>query len=56
MYNRIATVKLPCDDKANAFIAMMRIVQFEKLEKETLNQEQILEKTGEDKIVRWGYL
>ena len=38
MYIRIATVKFPSDDKANAFIAMMKTVWFDKLDKETLNQ------------------
>ena len=33
---------------------MMETVWFEKLEKETLNQEQIMVKTGEGKIVGWG--
>ena len=33
---------------------MMKAVWFEKLEKETLNQEQIMVKTGEGKIVGWG--
>ena len=51
MYIRIATVKFPSDDKANAFIAMMKTVWFDKLDKETLNQEQIMVKTGEGKIV-----
>ena len=54
MYIKIATVTFPSDDKANAFIAMMKTVWFEKLEKETLNQEQIMVKTGEGKIVGWG--
>ena len=54
MYIRIATVKFPSDDKAVAFIAMMKTVWFEKLEKETLNQEQIMVKTGEGKIVGWS--
>ena len=54
MYIRIATVKFPSDDKADAFIAMMKTVWFDKLEKETLNQEQIMVKTGEGKIVGWG--
>ena len=54
MYIRIATVKFPSDDKAVAFITMMKTVWFEKLEKETLNQEQIMVKTGEGKIVGWG--
>ena len=48
---RIATLKLPCDDKAIAFIAMIKTFWFEKLEKETLNQEQIMVKTDEVKIV-----
>ena len=39
MYIKIATVKFPYDDKAKAFIAMMETVWFEKLEKETINQE-----------------
>ena len=51
---RIATVKFPSDDKANAFIAMMKTVWFDKLDKETLNQEQIMVKTGEGKIVGWS--
>ena len=54
MYIRIATVKFPSDDKANAFIAMMKTVWFEKLENQTLNQEQLMVKTGEGKIVGWG--
>ena len=54
MYIRIATVKFPSDDKADAFIAMMKTVWFDKLDKETLNQEQIMVKTGEGKIVGWG--
>ena len=54
MYIRIATVKFPSDDKANAFIAMMKTVWFDKLDKETLNLEQIMVKTGEGKIVGWG--
>ena len=54
MYIRIATVKFPSDDKADAFIAMMKTVWFDILEKETLNQEQIMVKTGEGKIVGWG--
>ena len=53
MYIRIATLKLPYDDKANAFIAMMKTVCFKKLKKETLNQEQIMFKTSEGKIVGW---
>ena len=51
MYIRIATIKFPSDDKANAFIVMMKTIWFEKLDKETLNQEQIMVKTGEGKIV-----
>ena len=51
MYIKIATVKFPSDDKAYAFIAMMKTVWFDKLEKETLNQEQIMVKTGEGKLV-----
>ena len=51
---RIATVKFPSDVKADAFIAMMKTVWFDKLEKETLNQEQTMVKTGEGKIVGWG--
>ena len=43
---RIATVKFPSDDKANGFIAIMKTIWFEKLEKETLNKEQIMVKTG----------
>ena len=39
MYIRIATVKFPSDDKADAFIDMMKTVWFKKLDKETLNQE-----------------
>ena len=39
MYIRIAPVKFPSDDKANAFIAMMKTVWFDKLDKETLSQE-----------------
>ena len=31
----------------------MKIVQFEKLEKEILDQVQIMVKTGDGKIVRW---
>ena len=54
MYIRIATVKFPSDDKANTFIAIMKTIWFEKLEKETLNKEQIMVKTGEGKIVGWG--
>ena len=54
MYIRLAAIKFFSDDKAKAFIAMMKTVWFEKLEKETLNQEQIMVKTGEGKIVGWG--
>tara|TARA_B100000029_G_scaffold87509_1_gene77587 strand:+ start:62 stop:370 length:309 start_codon:yes stop_codon:yes gene_type:complete len=54
MYIRIATIKFPSDDKADAFTAMMKTIWFEKLDKETLNQEQIVVKTGEGKIVAWG--
>ena len=54
MYIRIATVKFPYDDKANTFIAIMKTSWFEKLEKETLNKEQIMVKTGEGKIVGRG--
>ena len=54
MYIRTATVKFPSDDKANAFIVMMKTVWFEKLEKKTLNQEHIMVKTGEGKITGWG--
>ena len=50
----MAAVKFPSDDKTKAFIAMMKTVWFEKLEKETLNQEQIMVKTGDGKIVGWG--
>ncbi len=54
MYIRLVAIKFFSDDKAKAFIAMMKTVCFEKLEKETLNQEQIMVKTGEGKIVGWG--
>ena len=54
MYIRIATVKFPSDDKADAFIAMMKTVWFDKLNKETLNQKQIMVKTVEEKIIGWG--
>ena len=54
MYIRMAAVKFPSDDKAKAFIAIMKTVWCEKLEKETLNQEQIMVKTGEGRIVGWG--
>ena len=54
MYIRIATIKFPSDEKATAFIAMMKTVWLDKLEKETMNQEQIVVKTGEGKIVAWG--
>ena len=33
---------------------MMKTVWFKKLDKETLNQEQIMVKTGGGKIVGWG--
>ena len=54
MYIRIATVKFPSNDKADAFIAMMKTVWVDKIDKETLNQEQIVVKTGEGKMVAWG--
>ena len=54
MYIRIATVKFPSNDKADAFIAMMKTVWFDKIDKETLNQEQIVVKTGEGKMAAWG--
>ena len=54
IYIKIATVKFPSDYKANAFIAMMKTVWFDKLDKETLTKEHIMVKTGEGKIVGWG--
>ena len=54
MYIRIATMKFPSDAKAQAFISMMQTTWFEKLDHETLNQEQIVVKTGEGKVVAWG--
>ena len=54
MYIRIATMKFPSELKAQAFVAMMKETWFKKLDAETLNQEQIVVKTGEGKIVAWG--
>ena len=45
MYIRIATVKFYSDDKADVYIAMMKTVWFDKLYKETLNQEKIMIET-----------
>ena len=38
MYIRIATVKFPSDDKADAFIAMMKTVWFDKLKKNPVSE------------------
>ena len=51
---RIATIKFPSQSKADAFLAMMKSVWFEKLDKETLNLEQVQVKTGEGKLVGFG--
>ncbi len=54
MYIRIATIRFPSQSKADAFLAMMKSVWFEKLDKETLNLEQVQVKTGEGKLVGFG--
>ena len=54
MYIRIATIKFTSQEKADSFITMMKSVWFEKLDKDTLNLEQIQVKTGEGKIVGFG--
>ena len=54
MYIRIATIKFTSQEKADSFVAMMKSVWFEKLDKETLNLELIQIKTGEGKLVGFG--
>ena len=54
MYIRMVSIKFPSQQKADAFVAMMKTSWLEKLEHETLTVEQTVMKTGEGKIVGFG--
>ena len=54
MYIRMVSIKFPSQQKADAFVAMMKTFWLEKLENETLTLEQTVMKTGEGKIVGFG--
>ena len=50
----MVSIKFPSQQKADAFVAMMKTSWLEKLENETLTVEQTVMKTGEEKIVGSG--
>ena len=47
----MVSIKFPSQQKADAFVAMMKTSWLEKLENKTLTVEQTIMKTGEGKIV-----
>ena len=53
MYINIAKIKFYSHGKRDSFITIMRTAWFQKLYKKARNQEQIMLKTREGRIVRW---
>ena len=51
----MVSIKFPSQQKADAFVAMMKTSRLENLENETLTVEQTAMKKGKGKIVGFGW-